>query len=794
MWRERLYRVWVESLLQKAGPGFGRTLLLAALFTMVLAWFAASNTFDYDLKDMMSGQDEAFRQFQECQEIFGPDDDIVVALPMNGLTPDALGVALKARNSLEGIAGVESCYDLARAAGVTDAEKLSWLLERPRLLDRRLDEIRASQVLRGFLLGKEEKAQALILRTVPLGNREKQALVRDIRARLVRDLGAEAFHLGGYQVFAERYVHHTLQGNALFGPLSVAAALAVSLVLLRSVLLTLAVAVTIILPVIWTHGLFAVLGYHVSLFSTLLTPIVLFVGLSLSVQLIARFNLASGKTHLPVAENGSTAGLRAENAVGDILAGTLREALPPGFLCTLTALVGFSSQMFSNMAGVRAFGIFSTLGSGMAFISVFYILPGLLSRLPPVPGKRRSLASDQAHGRAAGAGSAEEKMFVGRSPTPERKLGRLLARCLLPPSLMYAGAVLITAVVGWGIAFLHVGSDPLEVFPADDPVLISQRFIDSHFNLGARQVSLMLKSGSQGFDTLETFQRLNEAGARIASFPEVQGVFSPCLLVTDALGGLSGGVTTQPRTDAQVVRGLRLARSSSGSLTAAFLNHPFYSRGRLVVGLRRSDAPAVVRVAEQAQRVCNEVASGNFVATATGRMYLSAVIENQALLTEISAFATALAGILLIIGVGFGTLRALFIAFVANFLPLVMALGTMGWLGKPLDPVGAMVPCLCLGIIVDDTIHLFHEMASEERKGHGPWRSRAVLMLRLGWAIVSASLIPIVGLGILCFSSFGPIRSFGTYAVLAMSYGIFFDLFLTPALLALTRPLTHAPH
>jgi len=821
MGRERLYKVGNAFCLRLAGPGFAPMLVLAFAATLVAGWLAATNTFEYDLQDVMSGREAALETFREALATFGPDDDVIIALPMAGFDADTFRQALRVRDSIASLTGLAGIFDLALAAGIADRDRLDWVLERPRLFARKLDEIRSRQGLNGFLLGRDERAQAVFVRLGVTGNLEKQELVRRIRDRVAAAIGTGSFHLGGYPVFAERYIFHTMRGNARFLTLSILGAVLVALALLRSLALTLAVGLAVTLPVVWTHGLFALLGYKVSLFSTLLTPIVLFVGLSLSVQFIARYRLARRLEALPER----------------ILERALAEALPPSTLCTVTSVLGFASQMFSNMPGVRAFGLFSTLGTGLAFLAVFLLLPGLCRRL----------AVDAGEGAAEGAAEAGFEL----------RIGRFLARLLPPPRVIFAVTVLATGVVGWGISRLHLGSDPLSVFPPDDPVMVGHRFLDRHFRLGARQISVVLRTGGETFDRIGPFQALVEAERRIASDPEVVSVLSPALVLSDALAGISGRPGQLPRSDGDVEHALRLAVRAFPAWLGALLDHPFCGRARLMVGLRRSDAPGVVRAAARLERLANEAGSrpasrsfpvnGDpematssldwaerkerrilpvgttpegrsivpaepppadqhatagrevpptglpgteswFTASATGRMLVAALVENEALWLEINSFATALFGILAVIGLGFGTLRALFIGFTANFLPLVMALGTMGWLGRPLDPVTAMVPCLCLGIIVDDTIHIFHEMAAEERRGHGPQRSRAALMLRMGWAILSASLIPILGLGILCFSEFGPIRSFGLYAVLAMTYGIFFDLFLTPALLALTRP------
>ena len=235
-----------------------------------------------------------------------------------------------------------------------------------------------------------------------------------------------------------------------------------------------------------------------------------------------------------------------------------------------------------------------------------------------------------------------------------------------------------------------------------------------------------------------------------------------------------------------VDRAIRFAVKNPGSWIGGFLNFPYRDRARIIVGLRYSDSPRVITAAQRLERLAGEVSNGALTATATGRMLLSAMVEQEALTIEIGSFLSSLAGILLVIGIGFWSWRAILVGALPNLLPIVWTLGFLGWIGETLDPVTAMVPCICLGIVVDDTIHLIHETQQFEQRGYGWRRNRAAVMMRIGWAVFSTSLILVAGLGILGWSDFRPIRSFGLFAALTIACAPLFDLFLTPALLAMT--------
>lgn len=57
-------------------------------------------------------------------------------------------------------------------------------------------------------------------------------------------------------------------------------------------------------------------------------------------------------------------------------------------------------------------------------------------------------------------------------------------------------------------------------------------------------------------------------------------------------------------------------------------------------------------------------------------------------------------------------------AMLPNLVPAVITLGVMGHLGAPLDSFTMLIGTIALGIIVDDTIHFFHQLRRATEEGH----------------------------------------------------------------------------
>jgi predicted RND superfamily exporter protein len=124
------------------------------------------------------------------------------------------------------------------------------------------------------------------------------------------------------------------------------------------------------------------------------------------------------------------------------------------------------------------------------------------------------------------------------------------------------------------------------------------------------------------------------------------------------------------------------------------------------------------------------------------------------------------------------------LAAVPNVLPLVFTYGAMGWLSIPLNISTGMVPCVLIGLVVDDTIHALFRYRDERRRIAVPALAVRRMLRHVGRAVVSTALVLCAGMGVLTFSSFRMIVQFGQCMVAAVVSGVAIELLLTPALLA----------
>jgi len=123
-------------------------------------------------------------------------------------------------------------------------------------------------------------------------------------------------------------------------------------------------------------------------------------------------------------------------------------------------------------------------------------------------------------------------------------------------------------------------------------------------------------------------------------------------------------------------------------------------------------------------------------------------------------------------------------AFVANAFPLAGLVVVQYLLALPLDLGIVLTYSICLGLAVDDTLHLVFDV--KKLGGVSPETIRAA-EVRCGAGIYESSWILAAGFGLLAFSPFLPGRHFGLLATVGVLLALVGDVVIFPSVLTRFR-------
>lgn len=129
------------------------------------------------------------------------------------------------------------------------------------------------------------------------------------------------------------------------------------------------------------------------------------------------------------------------------------------------------------------------------------------------------------------------------------------------------------------------------------------------------------------------------------------------------------------------------------------------------------------------------------------------------------------------------------INMIPTVLPVVAVVGTMGWVGLPVNIATAMLASVAMGMTIDNGILYIYRFQQERKAGADFDTALRRTHGTTGIALVIANAALILGFGVLVLSRFIPLVHFGILTALALLGGLVGNLVLLPLLLHLVPSL-----
>jgi len=682
------------------------------------------------------GSDDA--RYRELLESFGSEELVLVIyeVPAAGRKrTDLLARFTRLRGRLEALPGVRKVQDLSGVRErffATAAPEAFWR------------DVRESPLYRNLLVsadGRLAATRVLLQRPEP---EDRARLVAAVREAVDATLPGRDVRLAGPPVLNVALDRASRRASKTFFPL----VFVLSGLLLGGLFRRLsAVAIPFVsvgAGVVWTLGLLAATGHALDMVTVALPPVLWVLGLSTSVHLLVRSRRlrSAGKTRK------------------DAVAESVAELARPCFVSALTTALGFASLTLASMEPVREMGLFGGLGVLACLTGNFLLFPVLAHRWDVGSSRVSRSGSRLARGWVAG---------VLRRPWPV---------------LLGCGAVAV--VFGASVARLEADSNVVDFLRADTRVAQTYRDVLPRLT-GPYSLEVLLDAGPH--PTPAELRRVDRVAGTLAERPGVARVVSPLDLVkkTDQVfRGLPSSTFRLPERDGD----LETAWDLTGSLLADERRELFDpERGVLRLSLlaRPMGSADHRRLVEGIRTDLATAAPASWHPRITGVVDLLVGMQERLLASQIRSFAAAFLWITPILGLLLGSVRDAVASLPPNLFPIVVALGALGFAGRPLDPATMMIAGVAFGIAVDDTIHVLTAYR-RARRGRTTPEALVRTLQTVGRPVVLTSVIAGVGFAVLALSDFTPLLRFGVLTVVTLAAALFGDLVLLPALLAVTDP------
>ena len=702
-----------------------------------------------DVRDWLPAHYEETSNYRRFQQHFGSEDFVVVSWPGCTLTDPRLltyAAALRERSNQEQKVTGDAIFDRV----TTGRDLLIQLTSPPAALGRE----QAIARLTGTVIGPDKQQTCAVLTLSEPARRDLHgslAAVREVAVQI--GIPETDVHLGGPPVVNAAIDRSSTQSLVRLAGLAAVVGLVIAWLCFRTVRLTVIVFLVAVYSA--TLSLAAVPMFGVPLNAILVTmvPLVYVAAMSGAIHLSNYYLDALREGH-------------GEKAIGHALA---HAVLPLGLAAGTTA-IGLLSLLYSDLAPIRLFGLFSALGVAIAFAMQFILLPALLVAWPSKDQPASSPAADAEHAEGT----------LPLSPFWHRLAGGVIRRqALIAPLLL-----LLLAGGAVGLTRMETSIQIMRLFAPDTPIIASYAWLEERLGALVPMEIVLRFDGPPKQKMAKRLKLVSEVEDAIANLPDVGGSLSAATFAPAVSGKTRGSLRAFVIDRALAQSRPRLIE---GGYLAEGTNEEFWRISVRVGAVRDIDYHHFRQELEskvQPLLAAQAKDAGNVTAVYTGAVPIIYKARHSLLDGLIFGFGTDVA--LIVTAMILLTRHASngLLLFLASVFPMTIVFGTMCWLGILVDIGSVMTPCVALGVTVDDVIHFVLWF----RRGIERGRSvpDAVMLAYEGCGRAMVQSWGVIGLGLAAFalSTFIPTFRFGALMIALLTVGLAGNLLFLPALLA----------
>lgn len=729
-----------------------RFLLLLVCIVITAVAFKPSLQLDFDrtIESMFQPDDPRYKNYEEDKDLYGSLETSAVAYEdPNLLTIEGLKSLEQFAADLKDVEGVQSVFSLAdarRPSALMETRSLPEQLEAGDVTTEKLrEELLSTKLYRGRFLSDDGQTTVLLVNLAPVEKdnpAERRNAIPEIR-RISSEHNPPAVVAGGPVLVDDVFRHLEEDGRTL----GIASSLILMLVIailfrnLRWIVLPLAV---VHVTLVWTKAFLVISNIQMSMVSSPLVALVTVIGVATVVHITIRFREERDQ-HPPV----------------EALRQTFLHVLPAIFWTCMTTAAGFGALLASSVVPVQSFGTMMAIGSAFVLLAAVGLTPGVVMI-----------------GRVW--------MDPARPPGEEKVAGvlrRMIGGVERHPWLVAAAGIGMVGLTSLGIFRLQVATDFNENFRESSPIVESYQFLADRIDVVGTIDVLVNVPDADSPEFNEALIQLEALQKELEKEPGVKDTLSMVQLadfVADSLGPLGAILPRNKLLD-------QLANFPDvGGLVAGFWNRK-ENNARILLQIGEvKGADAKRHLVENIERISQE----HFPATETapaaraaGVYILLTYVVESFLADQWVTFGLAIVLIYLMMTVAFRSWKLGFVALLPNIAPILIVIGTMGWVGLKINIATAMLGSISMGLAVDFSIHYLYRFQHERRSGKNFYDCLRDAHGSVGLAMVLANLALVAGFTALVVSSFVPTVHFGILVSVAMLGGLTSNLIVLPLML-----------
>lgn len=736
------------------------TLAIILIMTALFAYFAPQVGLTTDVKDFFPPDHPEVLTYNEIEAKFGGAEYIMVAMTAPDIfTYQNLSDLQELTIVLQQIEGVGQVRSLTSSDAVRGSEwgiELSPLIGViPQDLDALAElkrTILADPMYSGSMVAPTADAALVVVEVKPQADAVSVAAA--VQKAVEQAPNAGDLYVTGTPVLNQVLADSMKADLSKLFPLVlllIAAVLYLNFKNLQGVVLPF---LTVLISVIWTLGFMGILGKQLSPLNAVMPVILVSLGSAYGIYILERY-----QEELQRQQTKKKAALAALTSVGAavLMAGT-------------TTIAGFASNVTSSISLMKDFGLFTAFGVLVALLISLTLIPSIL--VLRAESKRKFLQPAKTKRRKEKTDSRLDQIL--------RKLSQLVTERSTAVILVI---LILAALALGGLPRLETDSNFFNFFDDGSQPKIAYELVKDKFS-GSQSVEVVLKGDLQEPDILQAmaaFQADLEATGLVGKPTSIVNLLEK---VNSALQDGDERFAVVPDSRELVAQYLLLLEmNDEQGMVSRFLTMD-YQEGRIQALVKDSSAAGTTALFGEIEALsAKHFGSLKVEATPTGIIVLMNSLADMIIAGQISSLIFSLVTVFVIVRLLLQSWEGSVLSILLILLTTLINFGLMGWLGIPLDIVTVLISSIGIGVGIDYSIHVYSRYSEERRAGLAVAAALRQTICLTGKAIAANTGSVVAGFLILIFSSFPPLRYFGSLVTATMLVASLGSLTLLPAVI-----------
>ena len=753
---------WIASRVLRNRNGI---LVVLAVITVFMGFMARKVEMSYKFGGLLPKDDSTYIQYEDFLARFSEDGNVMVLGVQSERfhTAEVFSEWYRLGNDLKRIDGVDSVFSEAHLFTLVRNDSLKrFQVERvvkspPATqadMDTILKTVRSLPFYNGLLYNDSSNASLMMVfvNAEVFNTKDRQRVMDAVTERVA---GFEAsgvkVHYSGLPYIRVKTVNLVKGELPMFMGLALGVTALLLLLFFRSFRVMWMSLVVVMVSVIWSFGTIGILGFKLSMLTSVIPPLVIVIGVPNCVFLINKY-------HHEYVRHGNQV-LALQRVISRV--GTA------AFMTNATTALGFATFMVTYSDVLREFGLVASLNIMSLYVLAILLIP-IFSSFQNAPKPRHTSHLDRRWlDRAV--------QFIVQSVMHRR------------PAI-YVGMLAILALGIVGFTKLRNEARIVDDLPEGSAVLADLKFFEDNFR-GVMPLEVVIdtrkKGGALKDATLKRIDRLEDTLRTYREFSKPLSIVDAVKFTKQAFyGGNPLKYDLLKSSEKSFILPYLDGADQKKNMAKAFLDS---TRQQTRLTVQIADI-GTTRMAVLMDKLRPQVDSlfppDKFRVTLTGTSVVFLKGTGYMVSNLVISLGIAIVCIGLLMALIFNSLRMVVVSLIPNLVPLIVTGGLMGFIGIPIKPSTILVFSIAFGIAVDNAIHFLAKYRLELKVCNGDHKRAVELALReSAIGIIYTAVVLFSGFSMFVASKFGGVQALGTLVSLTLAVATFTNLFVLPSLL-----------